>query len=140
MVAFTYSKTPFSSFLSWPICVSVSMARAWIYWVLSCGGGVKLFACILTVMLPMFNRAGSCSARALRSTGAKVGSAGGISCPSAIVISSLQSISAPHCISSCCYVVSSNLLLIRIGIMLQVDQKNSPPTFFFYTKDFYTQQ
>ena len=132
MVAFPYSRTPLSSCLSRPILVSVSMARAWIYWVWSWGGGVKLFAYMLTVRLPMFDRSGNCSARALRSTGVKVGTTGGISCPSAIVMSSLASISAPHCISSCCYVVSSNLLLIRIGIVLQVNQKRKTHHGFFF--------
>jgi hypothetical protein len=100
---------------------------------------VKLLACMLTVRLPICDRSGNYSARALRSTGVKVGTTGGMSCPSAMVISSFASISAPHCISSCCYVVSSSLLLIRIGMVLQVNQK-SVHTTVFVTPKFYTQQ
>jgi hypothetical protein len=102
-----------------PSCASVITARAWIC-VVSFDGSVKLFAYMFTVMLPMVDKSGSCAAKALRCTGARAGIVVGISCTFALVISSLQSTSLSHCISSYCYVVSSSLLLILMGVIVQV--------------------
>jgi hypothetical protein len=75
---------------------------------------------MLTVKCCIVDRSGSCAAKALRSTGAMAGIVGGAICTFAMVNSSLHSSSSPHCISSYCYVSSSSLLLILMGIMLQV--------------------
>ena len=119
MVAFPFSNVSFISFLRCPSCASVFTARAWIC-VVSFDGSIKLFAYMFTVILRMVDKSGSCAAKALRSTGARAGIVGGTSCTFALVISSLQSISLSHCISSYCYVVSSSLLLILMGVILQV--------------------
>jgi hypothetical protein len=124
MVAFPYSSVVLISYLSCPIYASVFIARARICLV-SVAGGVKLLACKFIVTVPIFDRSGSCSARALRSTGAKVGIVGGAIWTFAKVISSLQSISLSHCISSYCYSVISSLLLILIIVMVQLYQKRA---------------
>ena len=54
------------------------IARACI-WELSFAGGVYWFAWMLTVMLFMVDRSGSCAANARRSTGVMVGIVGGAS-------------------------------------------------------------
>ncbi len=69
------------------------------------------------VKLFIEDRSGSWAARALKSTGAKVGMVGGAMSTLAMSILSEQSSSAPHCIASYCYVSNSNLLLILDGIM-----------------------
>jgi hypothetical protein len=92
---------------------------------------VYWLACMLMVKLLIVDKSGNYAARALRSTGAMVGMVGGAISTLAIATSSLQSISSSHCRSSCCYVFSSNLLLILMGIMLQVRQKSA------HTKDLF---
>jgi hypothetical protein len=99
MVLFPFSSVSFISIRRYPSYASVFIARACI-WELSFAGGVYWFAWILTVMLLIVDKSGSCAAKALRSTGVIVGMVGGASYTFALTISSLKSISSPHCISS----------------------------------------
>ena len=130
MVALPFSSVSLISIRRCPSYVSVLIARAWIY-ELSVGGGVYWLACMFMVRLFIEDRSGSWAARALKSTGAKVGMVGGAMSTLAMSILSEQSSSAPHCIASYCYVSSSSLLLTLVGIMLQVRQKSA------HTKDLF---
>jgi hypothetical protein len=130
MVALPFSNVSFISIRRCPSYASVLIARAY-NCELSLGGGVYWLACILMVRLFIEERSGNCAARARRSTGAMFGMVGGAMSALAIAISSVQSISGPHCIASYCYVSSISLLLILVGIMLQVRQKSA------HTKDLF---
>jgi hypothetical protein len=79
----------------------------------------------------IWERSGSYAASALRSTGAMLGMAGGAIFALAMAISLEQSSSSPHCMAYCYSGSSMSLLLILVGIMLQIIQKNA------HTKDFF---
>ena len=81
MVAVPYSKACLISLRRCPSLASVSWARAVIYWELA-GGGTKVFAWMFTVRLSRFDRSGSWSASALKSTGVRAGAVGGSNSPS----------------------------------------------------------
>jgi hypothetical protein len=88
IVVLPFSNVSLISIRRKPSYASVFIARAYIY-ELSFAGGVYWLAWMLTVILLIVDRSGSCAARALRSTGVIVGMLGGASYALALIISSL---------------------------------------------------
>jgi hypothetical protein len=78
IVVLPFSNVSFISIRRKPNYASVFIARAY-NCELSVAGGVYWLAYMLTVMLFIVDRSGSCAARALRSTGVIVGIFGGAS-------------------------------------------------------------
>jgi hypothetical protein len=108
MVTWPCSKACFTSERRCPIRASVSIATACRTCEVS-GCDRNVFAWILTVRLSKFDKFGSWAAKALKSTGGRIGTMGGRSYPSATAGSS-TSISFPQPTASCYWEVSRRLL------------------------------